>query len=502
MEMDSRGHAELREQPSAGRGWIWLICGITLVAVLLRFYGLLGWPMRGDEPFSIRWGRGFFTPGEPHESAYPSYFFLLWLIFKALGCSAAKDCLIPARVPMFLLAVATFPLFWLAGKRAFGRAIAAVAIAMIALTEWHILHSKLARYYPAVFLFGGLSALFLYSAVEEGKPWRALAALVLGGVGASFHPTGAFVIGGGVCYVCVLALWKRLRPPRWSWQVAIWYLAPIVLAGLIAAPTVLGTMRAWSDKGLLWNYTPMHTLLGIVRNAGLVVTLAAVAGVVVCAFKRVRLAVFGLCWCVPGMAGLVVLSPLMDVRPDFLFSIAPGFYFLAAGLCVVPFVDMTPGRARGVCIVALGCVVALSQVPPTLSHFTERAALDPRPVVAFIEKQLRTDDALLIYMSGFGGQFPGHKRYRMARDFPQLYEPTGDWQTGFRVVEEAPHRTWFVFVFQRAGVPPPLDGWLRKNARLIKRWRAKRFDYLSRDIEVWLYDPGEPAATGQGAPAP
>lgn len=483
------------EETGGGIRWGLLVCAVVAAATAMRICGVASWPIRGDEPFTIRDSLRLIETGWMPK--YPAYYFIVGVLFRITGSTS----IFIARLPSLVIALATFPLFYYFGKRAFGRRIALIAIAALAVTEWHVVHSKSARFYSGAFLFAGLSGLLLYSAVQERRPWRAFAALILGGVAALFHPTGAFVVAGGVCYFLVLWLFRGLRPPHRIGRVAAFYLLPVAVAAVPGIYVAVRILLGWSKKGLQWNYTPVHVALGVVRSVGLVTALAAFGGALVCLPKRRQLGVFFMCWLVPAGVFLVLLSPFVDVRPDYLFASMPACFFLAAALCVVPFEDRQPGVFRTLCVAAFAVVIVLSQMPPMLSHFTEKGADDPRVVASFLRERLVPGDKVVGYVSGLSQKLLGQKTYQMG----QLYSSQTEWDDGLAKVEAASHRTWFALSLPRAGMPWELGDWLCANAQLVRRWRAKRFDYLSRDIEVWLYDPRwpkRPVEKPKAAPAP
>ncbi len=292
---------------------------------------------------------------------------------------------------------------------------------------------------------------------------------------------------GGVCYLCVLALFRRARPPHKIGRVAAYYLVPLGLVGLPGLFLLLRVMLKWQAHGLQWNYTPVHQFLGIIRNMGFEIALFAFSGAIICALRRPRWAVFALCAVLPGILGLLALAVLVDVKPEFVLAVMPLCFFLAAACCVVPFTDLAPGLYRRVCVVALAMAVTCSQLPSTISYFTERGANDPRIPAKFVRKLAKPGDKFIGYVSGLD-DYLGHRTYRLG----EMYSQNARWKDGLEEVRTAQNRTWFILSFPRAGLPDALGDWLQKHAQLVKRWRAKRFDYLTRDIEVWLYDPAWP----------
>ncbi len=466
------------------RTWRLLLLAVILVAAAIRIYSAAAWPIRGDEPFTVRDSLRVFEQGR--LSKYPSYYVITAVLFKLTGSRSAYL----ARIPSLLIALATFPLFWHYGRRAFGRHVALIAVAAIAVTEWHAYHSAQARFYTGVFLLAGLSALLLYTAVWERRPWRALAALILGVAAATFHPSGGMVVVGGVCYFIVLWLFPRLRPAHPIGKVAAFYLIPVAVGAVPGSILAAGYIRGRIERGLLWSYSPIHMMLGIMRQSGYVVCLAAFAGALVCAFRRSRWAVFLLCWLLPGVAGLIVVALVADVRPDYTFGVAPAIFFLAAALCVVPFEGRGSGAHTNLCVAALAVIVVASQFPPMVSYFTEKRFDNPDVPLAYFDEHARPSDQVVNFMSGLNERNLG--RATLHGEFPQFYSAVGSWDEPLAKIKAADARTWFIVSYPRVGMPWQLGDWLRTNAQLVRRWRAKRYDYLTRDIEIWLYDPKWP----------
>jgi Flp pilus assembly pilin Flp len=454
---------------------------LTLLAAALRLYGLWQWQMIGDEVYTVmdatrfwQFGRGF--------RLYPAYYFITWVLFAVTG----SQSVVLARIPALIFGVATIPLFWYYGRRVLGKHAAFVAVAIIAVMEWHIMYSKIARFYSGIFLFAGLSILWLLIAVRENRLSFGIGSLVAGLLATTLHPSGAFVLAGGGLYMILLSLMPRLHPTQ-SIRAAIrGFLVPLLLLSIPAVMHLIRALSGWHSKGLKWNYTPIHTILGIARTYSFIVFLMALSGLLICWFYRRHRAIFLGCYIIAGFGALLVLSPFVDVRPDYVSAVVPALIFLAASLCVVPF-ESKQGSPKLVAVLAMVMIAVVGQLPETLSHFTEKQHNDPKLPGLFVKERMLPSDQFVVYMSGVGPHL-GRPHYRMG----QLYQGSARWQEGLSEVEQADHRTWFVLSYPRIGLPAPLSDWLNQHAKLMKRWRSKRFDYLTRDIEVWLFDPEWP----------
>ena len=135
--MENLADADLSGGRGASLRWLFLLCVITLVAAVLRLYGISSWPLRGDEYYTIKDGLRFFERGGSHK--YPLYYFILWVLFKITGSQSA----LVARLPAFAFGIAAFPLFWLYGRRMFGRHVVAVAMAVLAASQSSELRRKI-----------------------------------------------------------------------------------------------------------------------------------------------------------------------------------------------------------------------------------------------------------------------------------------------------------------------------------------------------------------------
>jgi len=336
-----------------------------------------------------------------------------------------------ARLPSFVLGVATIALLWLVARDLFGPRVGAVAAFLLSVSPWHIIHSQDARMYAVMMFFWVLSLLLFFEVLRRPRRvllWPALAvvhvanlylsyltvfvlaaeALVLVGwlavrkwrEGARFdlkpYGVGAFIFAGffGVLvsfwFHPLAALFNRylgLRPPAAGAAIRAVY-----EQGRVDWPTEFdaGYLAALLDRllvpGAIWR---------------IVALVALSAGLSVC-WRRNRtfvwLAVLSF---FIGMAAILFTAMRHFVAPRYLFHVLI-FSTVAIAAAIVGAVEAALGAARSrgqkifaaALLAAVGAAALYSYVPVLLLHVRcERQ--DWRAACRFLEKNARPGDLIL-----------------------------------------------------------------------------------------------------------
>lgn len=298
---------------------------LTLAAAIPRFVNLGDLSFYGDEETtalvaeSMARGDG---PTMPSGMVYRRALPLTW-INAASARIFGLDNEISYRLPTAIFGTLTVPLLFLFGRPYLGDTTALVAATLLAVSEWHLVFSRMARMY-APFLFFFLLATWGVWLWAERDDLRSLtlAAISLAAA-ATLHTFALFVAAFALIPIALSRSfradgWKLLvfaglagsgiwfslttlyapqfgqRPPApsdsaaaESWQFAVigggWETSLVVLAGaLVGGWATLRTLRAEPGGG----GAP-------IRSAGMVLTLAA-AGAFACAGLLYGAAVFAL----------------------------------------------------------------------------------------------------------------------------------------------------------------------------------------------------------------
>jgi mannosyltransferase len=253
-----------------------LLIAVTLVAALLRFYGLGNRGFWLDETFSL-------DPPHQTETNMVFYYLLLRLWVK-LGTSEVF-----VRTMSVVFSVATVPLLYAVGERLFGRKAGLLAAWLLALNAFHIHYAQEARAYALVVLMGTVATYLLVRNIQqpERATWLLYGAFLA--LSVYSHLFAVFLVAAhaacllclprraipwrgmlysAVCFVCltlpavVLALMTTYDPlnwvPRTDWPIVRSYLelnagngglVLLILDGIILFVFILMMGRHWLHNG-------------------------------------------------------------------------------------------------------------------------------------------------------------------------------------------------------------------------------------------------------------
>ena len=460
-----------KPRPEVQRAYLLAIVAATILAAALRLFNLGGFGFFGDEYSTVESA----VKMKVTEPNWPLLFWVSQVVGKTAGVSEWTIRLTPA-----VLGIACIPLFYWAGRRAFGELPMLLAGLLIATNHWHLFHSQSGRFYTAVFLFSGLAICWLARAVQTGQPMFAVAAAVSVAISAGFHPTGIWpAVAFGM--FCLLALAVPSIRGELSWKVALAFFVPLALAGVsifFRAFLRTSTFVAGTEG---WGYTPAHFLMGWAR--GMELPLLAVAGCWLLWMLRHERAKGWFCMIVGvvPLIGIVVVAVIgKPVRPDYVFASVPVWFILAgAGAAQVVAAASVPLAARAGLILALFA----AQFPSTVSHHLENLTCDPRSVYNYVKTHGRDDD---LYYHNFVPMM----KYYTGRSAPKLSSDKKQLDPLLANVLFGGKTTWFLIRASRGGISNDvLAEWLARHATVAARFDAKRIDHEVSTLYVYRFDP-------------
>lgn len=457
-------------QVAYSRYYLLAIVAATLLAAALRLFNLGGFGFFGDEYSTV-------DSAVMMKVTEPNWPFLFWVsqgVGKTAGINEWTMRLAPA-----LMGISCIPIFFFAGRRAFGEMPMVLCGFLIALSHWHLFHSQSARFYTGVFLFSGLAICWLTRAINTGRASFALAAAVSVSVSGCFHPTGVWpgVAFGAFCLLTIIA--PSIRG-QLSWRIVLAFFVPLALAGgSIFLSAILRTSTFIAGTGG-WGYSPSHVLLGWFR--GLELPLLAVAGCWLLWMLRGDRPTgwfFALLGAVP-LAAMLVAANFVPVRPDYVFASAPVWFILAgAGAAQVASAVNVPLAARAGLILALFA----AQLPSAISHHLGNLTCDPRTAYTYVKTHGRDEDLYFHNFVPMLAYYAGRSAKQLPRDPKRLAPLLAEIQAGNNTA-------WFLIRGSRVGIEnDALADWLARNATIVSRQDAKRIDYEVSTIYVYRYDP-------------
>lgn len=181
---------------STGRSRVLIVAVLTLTSAVPRFYDLGSLSFYTDEDFtwlsvqSVLDGEGSRMPtGMPYRRALP----LTWAN-AAVVALIGGDGEAPYRVISAALGTLTPAVLFLTGSALVGSAAALVGSTMLALSEWHVAFSRLARMYVPFLFFFILTAHFLWRWGREARWGDGVLGLWLLTITVSLHILGLIAI--------------------------------------------------------------------------------------------------------------------------------------------------------------------------------------------------------------------------------------------------------------------------------------------------------------------
>ncbi len=190
-----------RDEGLGAKNAVWLLGGVTLVALTLRLVNL-GNDLWLDEIGTVRlYASGsvrhiLSTYHDPNNHLLNSL-----LVHASIRVFGFREWAI--RLPALVFGVAAVPAFYGAARLVFDRLRSVLAAALLAVSYQHVFFSQNARGYAGYMLFGVLCTTYLARALREDRlrlwvAYVATAVLCIASV-----PTGAFIVAGHLIVVCI-----------------------------------------------------------------------------------------------------------------------------------------------------------------------------------------------------------------------------------------------------------------------------------------------------------
>lgn len=138
-------------------GWqLWLVCGLVVLAAIIRFSGVHDLSFYGDEETTAFAAVSVLEQGKPTVPSGMDYNRAPLYSYMAAGTATVlgKNQELSFRLPALVFGIGSILLIWLGTRRLLGVAVALIATLLLATSEWHAVTSGYARMYaPYLALF-------------------------------------------------------------------------------------------------------------------------------------------------------------------------------------------------------------------------------------------------------------------------------------------------------------------------------------------------------------
>ncbi|MFC4987390.1 glycosyltransferase family 39 protein [Saliphagus infecundisoli] len=230
------------------------LLGVCIIGAALRVYDVTGEPIWLDEASTIElvatrslWEIAVDLPqSDPHPPLY-YLFFDLWI--SAFGTSVAA-----VRSLSVLFSIGTLPIVYLLGRRLFSHRTGLIAVALLAVSRFHIIHAHEARMYAQLAFFGALSLYFFLVFSREQDNLTLAGYAVTTALMCFTHVYGLFVLAAQGIFWTVAFLF----PNRTEFYPGFrrWVTAHATVAVLISPWIALLILRIFEGSATTWLTPP------------------------------------------------------------------------------------------------------------------------------------------------------------------------------------------------------------------------------------------------------
>lgn len=437
-------------------------------------------PFEQDELYTIIEATDLLeTTLQPGIQARPLYYFLLHAFLPYLPVIPFWQRLIP-----LIFGLAALPVIHALGFRVGGRHGGIIALALVAVSPWHLYVSGMARYWSLVFLFSALGILMLLRAHDSHRPRSfALAAITLVG-GVLTHPSFLVMWAPIFGVLGLRLLIPRHRPPSDGVRTEIlWFWLPLVagIAGSVTFATIYNPetgMGNWGGRGI---GASLRLLPAIAQMMTPVLGVSALAGALLLLGSNKSdsrlVGAMGLGTVLGGPALLAGLSLRTNIYADYAVAMLPLAIVTAAALLSHLRILSRDGWWIG------ALLVVVASAPETASQLLNGMRFDPRPA---LQQATKADAERLIV----GWPLIVLRHYAPGAEV--LEQPSSPSSLDRLATSRSPF--WFIASRSRFGLMGPggssLEGWLNLNCRERGRWSDRRVDF--RVYQTLLLECGQP----------
>jgi len=233
--------ASLQTKP---RWDLWVVGGLTVLALALRFYRLTAESLWYDEAYSV-WSSAM-DIASPRilwewQIEFPLYYWLLHIWMRLFGQGEFAVRAFGALAS----AASITPMYYLA-KRLFGPTTGEIAAFLLAINPYHVWYAQDVRMYPWALLFVTVSLLAFWRVAQGGDwGWRLVYVLATGLTFHLHYYIGWLVLAENV--FVLVALWREHGNPfcRAAWlKLRFWLAAQLGVAALAAPAAAVFLTKA------------------------------------------------------------------------------------------------------------------------------------------------------------------------------------------------------------------------------------------------------------------
>lgn len=381
------------------RSVTWLLAGLVVLALVLRFWRLGDWNFQATEMFTLRDSAG---PqfGNPRPLGYVLNYYLVrpFLPLDEFGLR-----LLPA-----VFGVLSILAVYLVARRLFGTRAALFSSFLLTVSPLHVLYSQLARYWALVFLLCAIYPYAVFVGIRDRNIGMLTLGFVTGVLAALAHPVSLLLVGGPVLVFLIPYLRPSSLRRLWTHRSFRWAAVFTLLLSVAVAVRFVPILQGWisehdrnpgSGQFLLWRAPPglkqVFYVLAYLDSLTLPVVLLAVLGLYLLLRGGQRpLALYLASLVTFPLVFLTLLSLRTPVSQYYLLPTVPVF-FLTAGvfLAWLSRLEVRP-FGRWVLPATVTTLVVATGLPTLLSDYRDGRRFNFRRVAHWMNARLEPGDVV------------------------------------------------------------------------------------------------------------
>jgi mannosyltransferase len=441
------------------------LAAITFLAAGLRLYKLGEWGFWIDEVFTLG-----YVLRDQGSLWFPLSFRMIWAAIQVLGISDWSVRLAPALIGIITLPALFFPL-----RKFFGPIVALLAVAILALSPWHLYWSQNARFYTALLLFYGLGSFAFFQWLETDRLRYLFMAAVMMLLAAMERLNTVYFAPVVALYLLALLTLPFGKPPGLRWRNILMMAAPAVPVALylIFVLGVLSDLSTWIFGRV---HDPFRVLLSLIYDIGLPLFLLGLLGGAYLLLQRSRLGLFFVLNAVIPVILLTATASFTQSFSRYAFMVLPFWALLGAVAAMEIFVQ----SQRHVKVIALGVVLLLfaDAVSQNVLYygFQNGNRENFKDAFAMVQEQGLPTDQVVSTRPEIAEHYLGMQAIDSNRIDLDGIEAEGK-------------RTWFV-LDSRTHISDKLQAWVDQNSELTGVFDV-HMPGKSMLMRVYLFDPAE-----------
>jgi 4-amino-4-deoxy-L-arabinose transferase-like glycosyltransferase len=483
-----------------------IVAGLTLLAIVLRFYRVGEWAMSSDELFMLRDSITLRV-----TNPRPLLYFLNHYVVRPF---TPLDELGLRLLPAFF-GVLAIPAFYLVSRRVAGTRAALFSAFLVATSSLLVYDSQFGRYWSLVFLLSAVYPYVLYLGIRDGNGRLLALGMVTGLLAVLAHPVSVLPLGGLGVWVGAVYLKRDRLAELWSRRSVRW---GVLLAGILAVVIALRfipVLQSWvlehdrisqrGGGGEFILHTPsgqgvkqLSLLLGYVESLTLPLVLTGLLGIYVLWQEGHRpLALLLACLFLFPIAFILLVQTRTSVSTFYISPATPAL-FIGAGV----FLDRLAGldwtlRPRWLLSALVAAMIFVAGAPTLVSQYRDGRRWDFRGVAHWLDGRLAPGDVVVsdqpVVMAYY---LPGRDVRRLVADPARFIQAQTALQQAGRggvlwIVSPAPSHA-----FRTNRKLQSLNGWMYDNCQLRNTVGVGRVDFRQNFLQVYRCPPAAPIAAG------